>query len=447
MGKRYGTRRVLGLSAFLFLLAVSRGLSATDNDPDTIAKYLSGLTVPAVPAGAPSQILAPTPKPVEIRPAFPAVTPSPAPTFVPAPGSLIPRRRHSPGPTSRASAIPQPSVSTLNSSTSQPGDNPWLTHSAELDQAWKRTQEQQLSGIANWAPEFLGGAYQANTTMFYMFSGPDFLYAHAFFPNARTYIFCGNEPVGTPPDISRIPPSALPVALANIRKSLESVLNWSFFITKDMKTDLTRTELSGTLPLLYVFLARLHCTIESVTPVAIDRDGNVSEGEKGETAGVRIVFTSSPGSSQTLYYFCSDLSDDGVKATPGFLRFCEQQGQGVSLLKAASYLMHEPGFSRVREFLLEHSSLILQDDSGIPLRFLAEKQWNIRYYGRYTGPIDVFKKYWQPDLADNYARQVSPSLPFGFGYQWQPDHSDVMIATPPEIGGQKLPAAPTEILK
>ena len=249
----------------------------------------------------------------------------------------------------------------------------------------------------------------------------------------------------------------MPVELANIRKSLESVLSWSFFITKDMKTDLTHTQLSGTLPLLYVFLARTGCTIDSVTPVTVDRDGRVSEDDKGEhaqsgtarvdggaarvagasggnasdqTPGTRIVFTSSSGSPQTLYYFCSDLSDDGIKAKPGFLRFCEEQSQGVSLLKAASYLMHETGFSRVREFLLGHSELILQDDSGIALRFL--QGWDIRYCGQYTGPIEVFKKYWQSDLADEYARNASAPLPFSFGYQWQPNRSDLMIVTRPE---------------
>jgi len=33
-------------------------------------------------------------------------------------------------------------------------------------------------------------------TMYYMFSGPDFLYAYTFFPNANTYILAGLEPVG-----------------------------------------------------------------------------------------------------------------------------------------------------------------------------------------------------------------------------------------------------------
>jgi hypothetical protein len=94
--------------------------------------------------------------------------------------------------------------------------------------------------------------------------------------------------------------------------------------------------------------------------------------------------------------------------------------------------MHETGFSRVREFLLNRSELILQDDSGIPLRFLGGQSWDIRYCGQYTGPIEVFKKYWQSDLADEYARNASAPLPFGFGYQWQPNRSDLMILKRPE---------------
>ena len=71
---------------------------------------------------------------------------------------------------------------------------------------------------------------------------------------------------------SRAP--VLPSALANLRKSLDSVLSWSFFITKNMKVDLTQTQLNGTLPVLYVFLARAGCTIDSVALVALDRSGS-----------------------------------------------------------------------------------------------------------------------------------------------------------------------------
>ena len=106
---------------------------------------------------------------------------------------------------------------------------------------WKRLEQQQLSKIRAWAPQALGPAYQETGPMYYMFSGPDFLYANAFFPNASTYILCGIEPVGPVPDIDKIPRAVLPSALANLRKSLDSVLSWSFFITKNMKVDLKQT--------------------------------------------------------------------------------------------------------------------------------------------------------------------------------------------------------------
>jgi hypothetical protein len=307
-------------------------------------------------------------------------------------------------------------------------DSPWITHSGELDRAWKHLAEQQLPAVAAWAPEFLGASYQDRGPMFYMFSGPDFLYAHTFFPNASTYILCGAEPIGAIPDLGAIPPEQLPAALANLRKSMESALNWSFFITKNMKVDLNQPHLSGTLPILYVFLARAGCTIESVTAIALDHAGNISDEGKGETAGVRIAFLNANGARQILYYFCSDLSDDGIKSKPGFMNFCERQGDGVSLLKAASYLMHENGFARVRDFLLRQSKMIVQDDSAIPIRYFDKAKWDLRFCGQYLGPIDTFKQHWQPDLADAYAHLTPAPLPFGFGYQWQPNRAALIIA-------------------
>ena len=41
--------------------------------------------------------------------------------------------------------------------------------------------------------------------MFYMFSGPDFLYADAFYSKASTYVLGALEPVGAVPDLTRLP--------------------------------------------------------------------------------------------------------------------------------------------------------------------------------------------------------------------------------------------------
>lgn len=305
---------------------------------------------------------------------------------------------------------------------------PWATHAAELDRIWNRFDHDQLSKIQAWDPQFLGDYYTDTAPVFYMFSGPDFLYPSSLFPNAQTYILCGREPVGPIPDVDKLSGAALPVALAKLRRSLDSVLSWSFFITEKMKADLSRTQLSGTIPVLYVFLARTGATIESVSLVSLDRDGNLVD--NGKTHGVKILFANSRGNQQTLYYFSTDLADAGIKREPGFIKFCETQGPGLTLLKAASYLMFRNHFSTVRDFLLICSKVIVQDDSGIPIKFFDANKWNVRYCGKYVGPIRMFRQFREPDLAKSYAAAPPVPLDFGFGYEWRPNRSSLIIATP-----------------
>ena len=109
--------------------------------------------------------------------------------------------------------------------------------------------------------------------MFYMFSGPDFLYADAFYSKATTYVLSALEPPGSVPDLSKLPRGAVAAALYDVEHSLGSILSFSFFITKQMKVDLREGQLSGTLPILYVFLARSGKTIRDVSPVALDDKG------------------------------------------------------------------------------------------------------------------------------------------------------------------------------
>ena len=290
----------------------------------------------------------------------------------------------------------------------------WQQHATFFDQAWAKLIARQFVGIRNWEINYLPDATQPLPVVFYMFSGPDFLYAHQFFPNAGTYILAGTEPIGPLPDVLRFAGPALEPVLQDLQKSLNSVLSFSFFITKDMKTDLQREELKGTLPIFYVFLARAGKTITNITFVTLDKSGQPhsttpNDQSKSLTPGVRITFTSGPDAPpQALYYFTTDLSNEGIRQQPGFLKFCEAQGTGASLLKSASYLMFENGFSRVRDFLLTGSKAIVQDDSGIPIAAFDPAKWLLRFFGSYAGPIDVFKQYYQPQLQGLY-QQSNPA--------------------------------------
>src|SRR5207248_666337 len=118
--------------------------------------------------------------------------------------------------------------------------------------------------------------------------------------------------------------------------------------------------------------------------------------------GVKITFGGSE-QSQTLYYFKTDLAG----GNSAFLRWCAARGPGLSLLKAASFLMHGDGFSGVRNFLLQNSRVIIQDDSGIPLHAFP-KGWKVNCYGRYIPHKDEFQKYYQPDLAALVGQNEAP---------------------------------------
>ena len=288
----------------------------------------------------------------------------------------------------------------------------WGSHASALQTAWEKKEHWQLGPIRAWMTANAPQYYNDSSTMYYMFSGPDFLYAHTFFPNARTYILAGLEPVGQVPDLTRMPPEALGNQLTALRASMATILTTHYFITKDMRTDLGRSALAGTLPILYVFLARTGCVVLDTTYI------------DSPAPGVKINFNYA-GRLQTLYYFKTDLS----VAKSNFLRWCAEQGPGLSLLKAASYLMHGEGFSGVRKFLLDNSKVIVQDDSGIPLRAFP-KGWTVNCYGRYVLHKEMFDKYFQPDLNAIYTKDPPPPpLGFAFGYHWQVERGILMLAT------------------
>jgi hypothetical protein len=99
--------------------------------------------------------------------------------------------------------------------------------------------------------------------------------------------------------------------------------------------------------------------------------------------GARIIFAGSDGVERTLYYFSTDLSNSGVRAS-GFLKFCSTLAPGNSLLKSASYLLHSGNFTTVRDFILANSATIIQDDSGVPLAYYNPRKWRFFPFGRLT---------------------------------------------------------------
>jgi len=316
--------------------------------------------------------------------------------------------------------MPPSSDSPLTPLTKDPA---WQHHARSFDAAFAQLDQRQLSRIRAWAEANLAAP---KPTMFYMFSGPDFLYADAFYPHATTYVLSALEPPGSVPDLTRLPRGSVDTALYNIEHSLGTILSFSFFITKHMKVDLHVGQVSGTLPILYVFLVRSGKTIRDVTTISLDESGMVHESaDAGPARGVRIAFSGKDGVEKTLYYFSTDLSNSAIRSS-GFLKFCATLAPGNSLIKSASYLLHSGNFSTVRDFILVNSATIIQDDSGIPLAYYNSKNWRFFPFGHYAGPISEFPSRYQQSYAELF-RHAQP-IDFGIGYRWRSHESNLLLA-------------------
>jgi hypothetical protein len=377
---------------------------------------------------------------VSATPIFAQELPTPAPTQPETVQPESPAIQQAPSPSVEA---PRP-ISTINevarylaglhlspgSPLSALGEDPrWAAHSHAMNAAFSTLEQRQLNNIRIFRSDAVSPATQLSHNCVYLFSGPDFLYADAMFADCTTYVLQGLEPAEPIPDLLTVPQASLDSTLQNIQISLNTILNFSFFKTKDMRQEFQRSQLKGVLPIILVFLARTGKEVQSIDYISLDKGGQVLSSGQGAVHGAKIAFSDpATGIQKTLYYFTSDLSDDAVKKNPAVLRFCETLGPFNCLLKAASYLLHEGGFELVRNFLLQNSSAVLEDDSGIPVRYFTPDRWTPRFFGVYTGPIDLFKNYYQPELRQFYAASAPKPLTFGFGYRWNSRSSTMILA-------------------
>jgi hypothetical protein len=308
-------------------------------------------------------------------------------------------------------------------------DPQWIAHSNAMNSSFSTLDQRQMNNIRAWRADALASGIQANRVCLYLFGGPDFLYANAFFPDASSYVLQGLEPIESIPDLMTLAIPSLNGILQNIEVSLSPVLNFSYFETKDMRSDLSRSQLKGVLPIIFVFIARSGLDITKMDYISLGPGGGIVNGFSGSVRGVRMVLVDpTTGAQKTFYYFSSDLSDSFLKGNPAVMRFCERLGPTNSFLKAASYLPHQNSFNTVRNLLLQVSASILEDDSGIPIRYLTPDRWTVRVFGSYPGPIDLFKNYFQPELQNYYATSNPKPLTFGFGYQINYRTSTLILA-------------------
>ncbi len=318
----------------------------------------------------------------------------------------------------------------------------WTEFARSFDHDWEKYDRMQLAPMREWASRELAKSISSGSTVFYPFSGPDFSTPYTLFPGAGTYILIALEPIGEVPDFQAMSQKDFESFFAEMRKSLHDSLNFDYFISSHMHISMESKELNGVLPYLLFFMAREKTRILDVEYWFMEPDGTIQKvpgfengepGPAGAIPGVRILFESagSPGNKpQTLYYFRLNLHDRTFLRNGYFINFLQNFGPLVTFMKSAAYMMFDRQTSAARQFVLDQSRYVLQEDSGIPFSYFDPSVWAFQFYGTYSKPISIFKNDYQADLARIYKTcgDIKP-LPFGIGYRFQVDTANLLFAT------------------
>ncbi|AHJ96050.1 hypothetical protein [Hymenobacter swuensis] len=347
--------------------------------------------------------------------------------------------------------------SELRPLTTQPA---WQAYAADQAKSWTNYHATRTAKIEQWAATELDSVRSTSPTVFYPFSGPDFLNVVTMFPTSTTYVLMGLEPIGTVP---------VPATLENpklfpaLKASLWSVLNFSFFRTNDMAVELNakkpdsntlskansivktaekanqRVNIGGVVPLLLLFATRTDHQVEALRYVQLTPEGQLTDADSATVQkpglnvvpGMEVKLRTRTGEEKTVVYLSADLSDWKLgKTKEAALKYVRSLGPLTTYVKSATYLMHKSYFSKVRNLILERSNYLLQDDSGIAMKYFRPTDWQFTYYGTYKRPINLFAKQYQPALTAAYTDKANPPrpLPFGTGYNWRQNDSNLLLA-------------------
>jgi hypothetical protein len=91
-------------------------------------------------------------------------------------------------------------------------------------------------------------------------------------------------------------------------------------------------------------------------------------------------------------------------------------------------MTHHREFSVIRDLVLNNANTIMQDDSGMPFKYLVADTWKVQLYGKYTQPFGVFKYWAEPELAKAYSEPGVKPLPFRIGYGYSAIPSNELVA-------------------
>lgn len=299
----------------------------------------------------------------------------------------------------------------------------WTKYAEHICVCWSKMKRKNLNKIPEWTAQYITPHTEGTDVIFYPFGGPDVTYPLHFFPCAHTHILVGLEPLGSFTDIQK--------NLKNVNyyqmlaKATDHFLQKGYFITSEMGQHLSRKNVQGGLSLILMQLAHLGFDITDIQTMYINIAGEIVHSNEGNLKCVKISFTKD-SDIKHVYYIQANLMNTGSKL-PQLIQFLKKFEYGT-FIKSASYALFDDRFSEIRSLILQDSHFVLQDDTGMPFRFLKSGTGEVHLFGNYRGPnLKVFKAYFQPDLKRSYETSKLVSIPVWMGYGYNVHNPNLQL--------------------
>ena len=290
----------------------------------------------------------------------------------------------------------------------------WATFAKEVTVNWARYSQKIADPMSRWA---LAELPVSSDTVFYPFSGPDFVTVHQLFPAAQRYVMMAMQNAERPLDLANLAPELIEPSLSVLTSAWQHFGENGFYVTEYLEKYLYSTRAHiGASTFIVSFLALQGFEIERVVPIQVAADGSLQElaPETPRWRSVRIQ-ASKQGKPIVVDYLKIDLSNPGLQAAPQNLALIGTLTKNPVLFKAASHLPQNVGFNMIANQVLAHSPLIVQDETGLSYSTLIRAH-QVALFGKFVTAHHAFPSY-HHDLAKAFAQRddIKP-LNFRFGY-------------------------------
>jgi hypothetical protein len=295
-------------------------------------------------------------------------------------------------------------------------------HAQAANASFDAFEASRGKAMLDWGPKHLATAEGA--TVLYPFAGPDLVTVRRFYPGASRYVLVALQEGGPPPDLSVLDLGVLDATLDLYERVFDAFSRRGFFLTMHLGAGYRSPGgARGICGVLLAFAEREGLQVIAVEPVRIRGDGALERHpglrEVPETwSSLRLHLRRREDGARVLVdYLQVDLSDAALARERGALALLESLARGPVVVKAASHLLQQRGFSTLRGLILERTQQLVQDETGVAYGLL-EQGFEVRLFGSFQGVNGLFDGRPQRRLREAYATRTDiEPLPFGIGYR------------------------------